>query len=245
MESQQPQGILQPNTNMAFAPGTLVEATDGLLGKIEETKVQTKSGNEQYVVVRTQDDNQRIILPITALIPQADRLRVQLTRQQAREHSVNLNLDTQSQTFNNDQELRIPLTEERLRVEKRGVDGGTVRISKTVEEIQENLVVPIVRDDVEVQRVPLNQQLDTPAQSRQEGEWLIVPIMREVLVVEKRLMLVEEIRIRRTQITEQKEVRDTVRQERLTIEDSRQATQANTNTVANPAYNNNQPTANN
>ncbi len=242
MELQQPQGILQPNANTAFAPGTLVEATDGLLGKIDETEVQAKTGSEQYVAVRTQDDNQRIILPVTALVPQADRLRVQLTRQQAREHSVNLDINAQQQSFNNDQELRIPLTEERLRVEKRGIDGGVVRISKTVEEVQENLVVPIVRDDVEVQRVPLNQQLDAPAKSRQEGEWLIVPIMREVLVVEKRLMLVEEVRIRRTQITEQKEVRDMVRQERLTIEDSRGATQSNADAVATPAHDNNQPT---
>lgn len=246
MEPQQPQRLPQLNANMAFAPGTLVEATDGLLGRIDETNVYAKTGQEQYVAVRTQDDNQRIILPVTALTPtsQADRLRVQLTRQQAREHSVNLNLDAQQQTFNNDQELRIPLTEERLRVEKRGIDAGVIRINKTVEEVQENIVVPIVRDDVEVQRVPLNQQLDAPAKSRQEGEWLIVPVMREVLVVEKRLMLVEEVRIRRTQITEQKEVRDTVRQERLTIEESRQPNQTNSNTVVTPAFNNNQPTAN-
>ena len=228
MEPQQPEGTRQPFTsldpnsqNSAFAPGTLVEATDGLLGRIDDSGVYAETGQPQYVAVRTDGDNRRVVLPLSALQPiEAGRVRIQLTRQQAREYSLNLNANEGQQAFNNGQEWRVPLVEERLNVEKREVEAGVVRIRKIVDEVEQNLVVPILRDDVEVQRVAVNQPLTAPAQTRQDGEWLVVPVMREMLVVEKRLMLVEEVRIRRRQVTDQKEVRDTVRQERLEIEDT-------------------------
>jgi uncharacterized protein (TIGR02271 family) len=71
-----------------------------------------------------------------------------------------------------------------------------------------------------IERVPVNRPLDEPVASRHEGEWLVIPVMREVLMVKKQLMLVEEVRIAKREVTEEQEVRDVTRHERLDVEDA-------------------------
>ena len=53
------------------------------------------------------------------------------------------------------------------------------------------------RDDCEVKRVPVRRLIDKPVEPRQEGDTWIVPLVEEVLVVEKRLLLREELHITR------------------------------------------------
>lgn len=224
MEPQQPHNP----TKLATGPGTLVETNDGLLGTIDQVLVNPQTGEPEYLVVTTNQDNRKLSLPANLFEPtnMRDRIRLRLTRQQILEQAASSNLEG-FQTLNNGNEWRIPLVEERLKVTTRPIEAGTVRVQKRVEEVEESLTVPVVHDDVEVQRVAVNKPLNAPAQPRQEGDWLVVPVMKEVLVVEKRLMLVEEVRIRRRQVTEQQEVKDTVRRERLDIEDSSKAAYQN------------------
>ena len=99
------------------------------------------------------------------------------------------------------QELaRVPVVREDAWVEKRIVDTGRgVRVHKTVAEhpcqIDENLL----RDDVEVSHVPVDRivPLDQAPATRYEGDTLVVPILEEVLVVERRLRIKEELHITR------------------------------------------------
>ena len=56
---------------------------------------------------------------------------------------------------------------------------------------------PLFRDDCDVQRVAIGRLLDGPVEARQEGDTWIVPLTEEVLVIEKRLLLREELRITR------------------------------------------------
>ena len=93
-------------------------------------------------------------------------------------------------------EVIIPIAEEQVAVGKRVVETGGVRITKTVSERTETADVPLISDRVEVERVAVNRVLETAPEVRREGETLIVPILEEVLVVEKRLMLREELHIR-------------------------------------------------
>jgi stress response protein YsnF len=60
---------------------------------------------------------------------------------------------------------------------------------------------PLFREDCEVERVQVKRMLDQPAEIRQDGDTLIIPLMEEVLVIEKRLMLREELHIRRRRET--------------------------------------------
>ena len=118
-------------------------------------------------------------------------------------------------------DVRVPLLEERIDFETRDVDLGEIRVHKTVEEKEEVRRGPLNREDVQIERVRVDRRVTEPEQQRQEGEWLIIPIMEEVFVVEKHLMVTEEIRIRKQLVTEEGEVRETVRRERAAVEDTR------------------------
>jgi uncharacterized protein (TIGR02271 family) len=118
-------------------------------------------------------------------------------------------------------ETRIPLLEEQLAFATREIDLGEIRVHKTVEQAEEVRSGQLNREDVEVQRIRVDRRVTEPEVSRQEGDWLIIPVMEEVFVVEKHLMVTEEIRIRKQLVTEDAEVRETVRRERATVEDTR------------------------
>jgi hypothetical protein len=66
----------------------------------------------------------------------------------------------------------------------------------------------LLEEAVNVERVPVNRFIEQPVETRQEGDVTIVPVMEEVLVVQRRLMLKEEIRITRRR--EQRKLRKVV-----------------------------------
>jgi uncharacterized protein (TIGR02271 family) len=120
-------------------------------------------------------------------------------------------------------ESRVPLLEEQVEFGTRVVDIGEIRVHKTVDEREEVRRGPLSREDVQIERVRVDRPIDAPEQRRQEGDWLVIPIMEEVFVVQKQLMVTEEIRIRKHLVTEEQEVREIVRRERASIEDTRPA----------------------
>ena len=112
----------------------------------------------------------------------------------------------------------IPLVEERLSVAKRQVESGRVRVLVTVEEREETVTEELLRDDLQIERVPRNVRLAEVPNVRLEGNTTIVPVVEEVLVVEKALVLVEEIHISRRSVSEPTEIPVTVRAERARVE---------------------------
>jgi uncharacterized protein (TIGR02271 family) len=112
----------------------------------------------------------------------------------------------------------IPLVEERLSVAKRQVEAGRVRLHITVEERQETVTEQLLHDDLQIERVPRNQRLTEVPHVRLEGNTTIVPVVEEVLVVEKALMLVEEIHICRKSVAEAAQIPVTLRTERVNVE---------------------------
>jgi uncharacterized protein (TIGR02271 family) len=112
----------------------------------------------------------------------------------------------------------IPLLEERLSVAKRQVESGRVRVHVTVEEREEVVTEQLLRDDLQIERIPRNIRLDEVPRVRLEGNTTIVPVVEEVVVVEKALVLVEEIHITRRSVAEEKKIPVAVRSERARIE---------------------------
>ena len=88
------------------------------------------------------------------------------------------------------------LAEERLLVGKRIVETGRVRVSTTTETAEELVRETLRTRRAEVERVPLGHEVEVAPQIRQEGDVLVVPVVEEILVVERRLVLKEEIRLR-------------------------------------------------
>ncbi len=113
----------------------------------------------------------------------------------------------------------IPIVEEMLTVDKRTVITGGVRVVKRVTEREEEIDEALLRETVRVERVPINQIVTEAPAARQEGDTLIVPVLEEVLVTEKRLLLKEEVRITRTQTTVHDPQTVTVRSEEAVLED--------------------------
>ena len=123
------------------------------------------------------------------------------------------------QTVKDGDEIVIPIVEEMLTVDKRAVITGGVHFTKRVTERDEVVDEALLRQAVTVERVPINQIVAEAPPSRQEGDTLIVPVLEEVLVTEKRLMLKEEIRITRTQTTAHEPQTITLRSEEAILEE--------------------------
>ena len=112
----------------------------------------------------------------------------------------------------------LPLVDEHLSVEKRKVETGRVRISTIVDERQEWVRENLVREEISIERVRMDRLVDQPPRMRQDGDVLIIPLVEEVLVVEKKLMLREELRVRTRRHEDQIEQPVTLKSTRAVIE---------------------------
>lgn len=94
----------------------------------------------------------------------------------------------------------IPVIEEQITVEKRVVEAGKVRISKHARQIEEIVDVPLLHEQVSVEHVPVNKVVEERLPTRYDGDTLIIPVVEEQIIVQKRLVLVEELHIRKQTI---------------------------------------------
>jgi uncharacterized protein (TIGR02271 family) len=114
-----------------------------------------------------------------------------------------------------DGEARVTLSEEVLEVGTRTVEAGEVRVTKTVETEIVRETVPVMREDVTVERRPLPP--GAGLEPRVEGDEIHVPIVEEEIVVTKRLVAREELVIRKRQVVRDEVVEAEVRRERAEV----------------------------
>jgi uncharacterized protein (TIGR02271 family) len=87
-------------------------------------------------------------------------------------------------------------------ITKEVVDTGKIRIRKTVSEDQAVVNLPVTNESYDIERVPVHEVRDTPPPSvRYEGDVMIIPVTKEITVIQKRYEVIEELRITR-KITE-------------------------------------------
>jgi uncharacterized protein (TIGR02271 family) len=122
-------------------------------------------------------------------------------------------------------EPRLELVEESLTVETERVVTGRVRVSTDTELTDEVARATLSGDRVEVTRKAIGREVNTAPQTRVEGDVTIIPVLEEIVVIEKRLMLVEEIRIRKIATTEEVAIPVTLRKQRATVERLEEETQ--------------------
>ena len=114
-------------------------------------------------------------------------------------------------------ETVIPLFEEEVNVAKRVVDTGRVQVSRVTHSYKHMVDELLRHEKVEVERVPMERPVDAMPPIRQEGDVTIVPVVEEVLKVERRLVLREEVHIRRIQQTERYQEEVTLRKQEALI----------------------------
>jgi uncharacterized protein (TIGR02271 family) len=117
-----------------------------------------------------------------------------------------------------DSETVIPVVSEELDIDRRKTPVSTVRVAKHVTERQEEVSMPLTRERVDVRRVLVDRPVDGPLPVRREGDTLILPVVEEIAVVQKRLVLKEEIHATRRRSTEQHEQTVTLRSEHAEVD---------------------------
>jgi uncharacterized protein (TIGR02271 family) len=187
-----------------------VKDKDGAWGTVVPGAPHLPSNAAQVVVQL--ENGQQLLVPTDVLVQQPDGsyylpLRLAELEHYGREHSVP-----------QDKPLVVPVLVEELEVQKRLVETGKVRITKVVHEHETLVDEPLLHDKVAITRVPMQRVVDGPVPVREEHGTTIISIVEEVLVVEKRLMLREEIYIRTQRLETHQPQRLTLRSEEVQVE---------------------------
>src|SRR5215203_472655 len=115
-----------------------------------------------------------------------------------------------------DNELRVQRTEEELAAGTREREAGELRVKKNVRTERESVEVPTRHEEVSVERVPLSGE----ASEAQIGEGEVnVPVTEEEVVVSKRPVVKEEVRIRKDVVEDTQIVEEDVRREEIEVDD--------------------------
>lgn len=170
-----------------YNQGARVVSLDGHdVGTVEELAGE---GSDAQLVVRLVDGDRTMMVPYEVI--DADRSNEDLVVIQG---AVGDLLDTQMDIGEHDART-FALSAEEAIAHVHEVDRGRVLIDKTIEMVPHEAQVEVGNDRVEVERVAVDEEVDTPPETRQEGETLIVPVVEEVLVVTKRYRIIEEVRV--------------------------------------------------
>jgi uncharacterized protein (TIGR02271 family) len=186
-----------------------VRGKDGWCGTVLPSAPPTRSDSPH---VRVQlESGEEYLVPAAVVIPQQDGsiyvpLRVAELVPAPREEPADIIYAV------------VPVLAEELEVQKRRVETGTVRLTKVVHEREVQVDEPLWREEVEVTRVPIQRVVDGPVPVREEHGTTIISLVEEVLVVEKRWMLREEIHIRTQRLETYQAQRITLRSEEVQVE---------------------------
>jgi stress response protein YsnF len=195
---------------MDYSKPTPVIGKDGARGTLVDAVAAGTDTTHALVQFET---GQRVLVPLDALTLQADGSYYYLALSQ------NELVDGRSVgTQHPDDPLVLPVIEEQVVVQRNTRITGRVRISKTVHEREELVDEPLLRRTVQVEHVPINRVVDSEIPVRYEGDTMIIPVLEEVLVVEKRLMLKEELHITQRQDEIRQPQRIVLRTEDITVE---------------------------
>jgi uncharacterized protein (TIGR02271 family) len=201
-----------PMKELAMRPSsaTVIWGKDGFRGTVVPASQHEPRDAEQVVVQL--ESGQQIRVPTAALVPLQDgSYYVPLTQ-------AGLEFSYRGDRPGNDTMLVVPMIAEELAVQKRVVETGKVRITKVVQEREAVVDEPLFGEEVEVERVPIERVVEGPVPVRYEDNTVIVSILEEVLVVEKRLMLKEELHIRKRRIETHQPQQVMLRHEEARIE---------------------------
>lgn len=98
-----------------------------------------------------------------------------------------------------DNDVVVPVVSEELHAGAVPVVTGGVRVTKRVHTHDEILEQQLRRTHAEVKRVQTNRVVDGPQPTRRDGNTLIIPVVSEILHVEKQWVVTEEIHITQTE----------------------------------------------
>jgi uncharacterized protein (TIGR02271 family) len=113
-------------------------------------------------------------------------------------------------------ELRVQRTEEELAAGTREREAGQLKVRKRVRTDREQIEVPTRHEEVSVQRVPVEGEA---SEAEIGDDEVVVPVTEEEVVVGKRPVVKEEVRVRKDVVEDTETVEEDVRREEIEVED--------------------------
>jgi uncharacterized protein (TIGR02271 family) len=185
-----------------------VVTEDGVYGTIEPGR--HPGDNNQVSVIF--NNNQQVVVPADMLISKGRGSYYLPIRLAELKHQTSSDVNLE------DTPIVIPVLEEDLYVDKQTVETGRIRLQKRVHATEETIDLPLLEETVQVERMPINRYVETPAPIRYEGNTMIVPLHQEVIVVQKQLMLKEEVHIWKERAEVHRPEKVTLRSEEVEVE---------------------------
>lgn len=117
---------------------------------------------------------------------------------------------------NNVDEESVQLHEERLNVDKENVETGEASVDKHVVEEEQEFDVPVEREEVTIERRPVNEKVDEDFNANDDDS-VHIPLHEERVKVEKENVVSEEIVIKKNKVQDTEHVSEKVRHEEADI----------------------------
>ncbi len=121
-----------------------------------------------------------------------------------------------------EEDLRVQRSEEELRAGVREREAGQVNVKKSVRTEREVVRVPKRREEVDIERVPVEgeaREASTASEADIGEDEVVVQVFEEEVVVTKRVVLKEEIRLRKRVVQDEETVEVDLRKEEVEIDD--------------------------
>lgn len=195
---------------MKAASYTVVTDASGQRGVIESSQLE----NQPRTVVVMLNEGHSVVVPFNQLTLEQNGYRFASRFDSLQTTTIN---GETSSTYDADA-LVIPLITEDLVVTKDWVEKGRVRVTKRAVTEERPIHEMLREEHVHVERVPVNRPVDSMPDVRYEGETMIIPLVEEVVVIEKRLVIKEELRITKRQSEREYTDTVTVRRDDVTVE---------------------------
>ena len=205
------------------------------IGSVEEIFYDNDSGQPKWIGIGTGFlGGKRVLVPLESAQLDDDGLRVpyekslvkdspdidsdEISEQTEQELYAYYQLSGQSSARGkrskdrNEQELTR--SEEELKVGKRGVEAGGVRLKKWIETEPVDIDVELKRETARVTR----ESIDQPVDADLSEETIDVPLRAEEAVTQKQVVAKERVGVEKDVQTETQTVTDDVRKERIEVE---------------------------
>jgi uncharacterized protein (TIGR02271 family) len=213
----------------------VVDATDERVGKVHDLIIDPVAGKVRYLEVDVDrktfslERDRRVLIPIGSAQLDPEHKHVCLSGM-TRAAFTNLPDYTGANLASDYDDAyrghlstayppkRITRSAEELRIDKRLEKKGDVRVAKHVETERVRQEVPIQKEQVHVERRPVNRTAGTAPEFRDDE--IVVPVMEEEVVVEKRPVVKEELVISKEPVTTTKTVETDLRHEEFDVDRS-------------------------
>ena len=121
-----------------------------------------------------------------------------------------------------DEDLRVQRSEEELRADVREREAGQVNVKKSVRTEREVVRVPKRREEVVIERMPVDgeaREASTATVTDIGEDEVVLQVFEEEVVVSKRVVLKEEIRLRKRVVQDEETVEVDLRKEEVEIDE--------------------------